>query len=294
VGSNLNNLGFIVALFYPYLICFTLKGERRHMHLQRPQWMRFLVVLSLLAGLTLAGCFGSSDDEETPEDPPPTATAAPAAQPEPTATPTESAPAADASATEAEAEPAASDEETAGRQTFQIDQAQSEARFIVNEMLFGNPNEVVGKTTEVSGTIDIDLDDPTQTQISPIQINARSLATDNRFRNRSVNRLILQSNRDEYQYITFTPTSIEGLPAEAKAGETLSLQVSGDLQIRDIVQPVTFAVTVTADSPAQLTGLAQTHVQRADFDLTIPSVEGVADVTEDVRLELEFVATANP
>jgi polyisoprenoid-binding protein YceI len=277
-----------------------LKGERRRMHLQRTHWMRILVVLFLLVCLVLAGCFGSSEDEEASEAP--TATTAPAAQAEPTATPTESAPAPTAVAnttdaeaeTEAEASDEASGDEPAGRQIFQIDPAQSEARFIVHEVLFGNPNEVIGSTTEVSGTIEVDLDDPTKTQIRPIQINARSLVTDNRFRNRSVNRLILQSNRDEYQYITFTPTEIEGLPTAANVGEPLSLQVTGDLQIRDIVQPVTFAVTVTADSPAQLTGLGQATVQRADFDLTIPSVEGVADVTEDVTLELEFVANANP
>jgi polyisoprenoid-binding protein YceI len=265
------------------------------MHLQRTHWMRFLIVLSLLAGLTLAAC-GSSESEETPEAPP--ATEAPAAQPEPTATPTESAPAPTAapSASEAEgdSEAGATGEEAGGRQAFQIDPAQSEARFIVHEVLFGNPNEVIGVTTEVTGTIEVDLDDPAQTTISPIQINARSLATDNRFRNRSVNRLILQSNRDEYQYITFTPTAIQGLPAEATVGETLSLQVTGDLQIRDIVQPVTFTVTVTADSPTQLTGLAQATVQRGDFELTIPNVEGVADVTEEVTLELEFVANATP
>lgn len=260
------------------------------MHLQRNYWMKFLVVLSLLACLSLAAC-GSSEDEETPE--PPTATAAPAAQSEPAATPTESAPTSSDSAStpEAAAESAASG---AGREVFQIDPAQSEARFIVHEVLFGSPNEVIGSTTEVSGTIEVDLDDPTKTQMGPVQINARSLATDNRFRNRSVNRLILQSNRDEYQYITFTPTAIEGLPTEANVGEPLALQVTGDLKIRDVVQPVTFAVTVTAESPTQLTGIGQTTVQRADFDLTIPSVQGVADVTEDVTLQLEFVANANP
>src|SRR5690606_30108880 len=113
------------------------------------------------------------------------------------------------------------------------------------------------------------------------------------FRNRSVNRLILQSNRDEYQYITFTPTEIDGLPDEVSVGDTFSFQITGDLKIREIIQPVIFDVTVSADSESQISGLAQTVVQRADFELTIPNVEGVADVSEDVRLELEFVATAS-
>lgn len=175
---------------------------------------------------------------------------------------------------------------------FQIAPSESEARFVVDEILFGNPNTVVGVTGDVSGTIRIDLADPTRTTIGPVQVNARTLATDNRFRNRSVNRLILQANRDEYQYITLTPAAVTGLPAAAAVGETMNLEVTGDLQIRDIVQPATFAVTVTAISETRLEGLAVGTVQRADFGLTIPNVEGVADVSEAVRLELAFVAVA--
>ena len=180
----------------------------------------------------------------------------------------------------------------AAPRVFQIAPSESEARFVVDEILFGNPNTVVGVTGDVSGTISIDLTDPTQTTIGPVQVNARTLATDNRFRNRSVNRLILQSNRDEYQYITLTPTAVTGLPAAATVGAPLNLEVTGDLQIRDIVQPATFAVTVTAVSETRIEGLAVGTVQRADFGLTIPNVEGVADVSEAVRLELTFVAVA--
>lgn len=271
--------------------------------------VRFLFVLSLLVYLMLAAC-GSSANEAVADDPPASeaATEAPTNEPaanaqedppqESTETPPENTPesTADASPTAVPSagptEAPASKQETTAPQVFQIDPEQSEARFVVNEVLFGNPNEVIGRTTEISGQIEIDRDDPAQTKIGEIQINARSLATDNRFRNRSVNRLILQSNKDEYQFITFTPTAIEGLPAEANVGDSLSLQITGDLKIRDIVRPVTFEATVTADSESQVTGLAQTTVQRADFELTIPQVEGVADVTEDVRLELQFVAVA--
>ena len=111
-------------------------------------------------------------------------------------------------------------------------------------------------------------------------------------RDRTIRRFILRSGEDEYQFITFTPTSIAGLPTEAQPGDSFSFDVTGDLQIRDFVAPVTFAVTVTADSATRITGLAQATVQRSTFDLNIPNVPGVADVTEDVRLELAFVAQA--
>jgi polyisoprenoid-binding protein YceI len=247
-----------------------------------------LLLVTLFAFLTLAACFGfgSSGSEDVAEAVPTTPAPAPTVAPTnpPAATAVEAAPAANST------EPAPA-QAAAAAKTFHIDPAQSEARFIVDEVLFGNPNTVTGRTNELTGTISIDVNNPANTTVSAIQINARALATDNRFRNRSINRLILQSNQDQYQYITFTPTAITGLPASAKAGDTFAFQITGDLKIRDVVQPVTFDVSVTADSDTQISGLAKTVIQRATFDLNIPKVEGVADVTEDVQLELQFVAT---
>ena len=263
----------------PMLFHQPLRAPLRSMRDFLPHMQRFF---PLLLCLMLAACFGSAEDTVAEVANTPTAVASATETPTamPTAIPTS---------------PASSEAARPAQEAriFQIDPEQSEARFIVDEILFGKPNNVVGRTNEVSGTIAINLTDPAQTTVGEIRINARSLATDNRFRNRSVNRLILQSNRDEYQYITFTPTAIEGLPAEAGVGDTFSFQIIGDLKIREIVQPTTFDVTVTADSAAQISGLAQTVVRRADFELTIPNVEGVADVTEEVQLELEFVALAS-
>jgi polyisoprenoid-binding protein YceI len=260
---------------------------------------RILLVWLLIACLALAACGGNDDEPVVENTPVPAATEAPpATEPPPAQAPAAEAEATEVEAVDAEAEPTPTAAEAEAAQqasvprVFVIDPAQTEARFIVDEVLFGSPNTVTGKTNEVSGEIEIILDTPPQATVREIQINARSLATDNRFRNRSLNRLILQSNRDEYQFIIFTPTAIEGLPAEANVGDTFTFEITGDLKIREIVQPTTFEVTVTADSDTQISGLAQAMVLRSDFDLSIPNVEGVADVTEEVRLELQFVATA--
>jgi len=229
--------------------------------------------------LMLAACGGGETPTVTPTALPPTATPVP-----PTATP---APPVDDGAAPAEnAAPASAP------RTFVIDSAQSEARFIINEVLLGSPTEVTGATSQVEGTIALDPSAPGSTEVSPIVINARELKTDRNLRDRAIRRFILQSADDKYQYITFTPAAIEGLPATTAPGDTFAFTINGDLTIRDITAPVTFDVSVTADSDTQISGLAQATVQRATFDLQIPSAPGVADVTDDVRLELSFVATA--
>jgi polyisoprenoid-binding protein YceI len=109
-------------------------------------------------------------------------------------------------------------------------------------------------------------------------------------RNRAIRRFILQT--DDYEFITFEPSTITGLPASAAVGESFDFQVTGDLTIRDISNEVTFAVSVTPVSETRLEGLASTTILRADYNLTIPSVPSVADVDEEVLVELEFVAEA--
>ena len=143
-----------------------------------------------------------------------------------------------------------------------------------------------------AGEVTIIFDDYSQTTISPIVVDASLLATDNNMRNNQIRRAILQTNQPEYQFITFTPTVVEGFPESAAVGDNLALLVTGDLTIRDITQPISFEVTVTPLSESELQGSARATLLRSDFGLEIPSVPSVADVSEEVLLEFDFVAVA--
>lgn len=173
---------------------------------------------------------------------------------------------------------------------FSISSEESEVRFELGEDLRGVRTAVVGITDQIAGEIAVNLNDLSSTQIGIIQINARGLATDNNFRNRAIHNEILQTGA--YEFITFTPTAVEGLPAAAAPGETVNFAITGDLTIREITQPVTFEVAATAVSPDSLSGTATATVNRVDFDLRIPSVQNVANVDEEVRLTIDFVANA--
>ncbi|UCC54227.1 MAG: YceI family protein [Anaerolineaceae bacterium] len=175
--------------------------------------------------------------------------------------------------------------------TFELVPEDSEVRFLIDEELLGSPKTVVGRTNRVSGEILLDLKNPQEVEVGTIQVDARDLTTDDSFRNRALRRQILDSAQDDYQYITFIPTEINGLNAQpAEIGETQIFSLTGDLQIRDIVQIVTFEMTVTAISESELRGSGEAIVLRSDFDLQIPSVPGVANVSDEIKLEIEFTA----
>lgn len=177
---------------------------------------------------------------------------------------------------------------SSGAELFQIIPEQSSVRFIIDEVLNGSPKTVIGETNQVAGQIEVNFSDPPASRVGEIQVNARTLVTDNNFRNRAIKNAILQT--DTYEFVTFTPTSLAGLPASVQVGDTFTFQLTGDLTIREITKPVTFEVEVTVVSESSLTGKASTVIQRADYNLVIPEVPSVAGVSEEVRLEIDFTA----
>jgi len=174
--------------------------------------------------------------------------------------------------------------------TFEIVPSSSEVRFIIEEVLNGAPKTVVGTTDQIAGEIAIYADDPARSVVGPILVNARTLATDNEFRNRAIKNRILSTN--DYEFITFTPTSLVGMPDSVSVGESIAFQIIGDLTVRDVTKEVTFDAVVTPISEAQLEGTASTAILYADYGLVIPEAPAVAGVNDDVKLEIVFLATA--
>ncbi|PWH17892.1 MAG: polyisoprenoid-binding protein [Anaerolineae bacterium] len=181
-------------------------------------------------------------------------------------------------------------EQSTGELIFQIVSAESTARFTIYEELRGSPKDVIGETNLVTGEMLVHPGELSQSKVGVIQINARGFATDDERRNAAIRNRILQT--DAYEYIVFEPTSLEGLSGIGEVGKSYSFLITGNLTIRDVTQPVTFEVTVTVESPTRLSGSATATIRRSDFKLVVPNVPFVANVADEVKLELIFVATS--
>ncbi|MEM7333635.1 MAG: YceI family protein [Chloroflexota bacterium] len=173
---------------------------------------------------------------------------------------------------------------------FEIAQESSSVRFELDEDLAGSRITVVGETDQVAGQLAVDYADLSTTQVGVIQVNARTFVTDNEFRNRAINNRILDSSN--FEFVTFTPSSVDGLPATIVPGETVEFTMSGSLTIRDVSQDVTFTVSATAVSDTQITGTASTVVLIEDYDIVIPQVPNVANIEEELELYIDFTANA--
>jgi polyisoprenoid-binding protein YceI len=198
--------------------------------------------------------------------------------------PTQAAPAESSPTTQAAEAPAD------GLVTYQIAQEESQVSFNIFEELRGAPKDVIGTSNQVAGEVAVNLNDLSTAQIGQILINARTLVTDDDRRNQAIRNRILRT--DQYEFITFTPTQITGLSGSAQPGQTFTFKITGDLTIQDVTQPATFDVTIQVESANRLTGTATTVVSRSDYNLIVPDLPFIANVSDEVKLEINFVLVA--
>ncbi|MEO0565524.1 MAG: YceI family protein, partial [Chloroflexota bacterium] len=182
--------------------------------------------------------------------------------------------------------------EAASEVVFRIDAESSTAEFRIDEVLRGADFTVVGTTQQIAGDIRVNVEDPSASTIGEIRVNARDLTTDDGNRNRALQRFILRSDQDEFEFITFEPTALQNMPESVNIGRPMDFQIVGNLTIIDTTNEVTFDASVTAVSENQIEGTAEAVVLYQDYELTIPDVPMVASVEDEVTIVLSFVANA--
>lgn len=180
---------------------------------------------------------------------------------------------------------------SSGPLVFVIDPDQSSAVFELDEDLRGSPNRVVGTTNQVAGQVQVDPAELSGAVFSRIVVNARTFETDSPRRDQAIRGpIILDSGSDEHELITFDVVSTSGLTGAALVGDRTEFTITGSLTIRGVTNLVTFEVVVTFRDDATISGSARAVVLRSDFGIGIPSVPGVANVSDEVALILTFLA----
>jgi polyisoprenoid-binding protein YceI len=182
---------------------------------------------------------------------------------------------------------------TGGVQRFVIVPGESQVSYRVNEMFINflnrtnSPNVAVGTTRAVRGWILIDRTRPRNSRIGPITVDISQFQSEYPLRDNVIRNLFLQSSR--YPMAEFTTRFIEGLPDAYTDGRDMTLQIRGDLKVRDTIRPTTFAATIKLVGNA-LSGQATTQIRMTDFGFDPPQFVGILRADNDVLLEMRLVA----
>lgn len=248
------------------------------------------LIFPLVALVLLAACAPQPTPAVTADPPQATATTAeqPTSTPSAEATPTEAAAPSETS-TQAPAQTEAS-----GLVPYQIVSGESQLAYAVDEELFNEYNRfntAIGVTTQISGTLLIDPQNPQNSQLGPIQADINQFKSDNARRDAAIRDRFLQSAL--YPLVTFVPTQVEGLPDSYQDGQEINVKITGDLTIRDQTRSVTFDVKLVPNGE-ELTGEAATSILMSDFQFGPISIAGILKTNNVVNVTFTFVARPAP
>ncbi len=261
--------------------------------------MKRLVIVTILFVLLAAGiaaCAGQSAAPAASE-------AAPAA--EEAAAPAESAasegvemPQPDPADQVAEATPPPAEEQTgdtAGTRTFQLVPEQSSMQYFVEEEFFGQAVPFVtaiGKTSALNGSVVLQIDgNSVQIESGAFEADISTLTSDRPRRDQAIRDRWLQSSR--YPIATFVATDALNVPADAGYGQDVTFQVSGDMTIREVTNPLTWDMTARIEGDT-LSGTATTFFYMKDYGFDPPDIAGILRVTDGVTVTVDFVGQEVP
>lgn len=179
----------------------------------------------------------------------------------------------------------------AGAIRFTIAPTGNAARYRVREQLLGfdRPNDAVGETSQISGTIVVDSTGALVAGQSRVVVQTGAFRSDSDRRDNYVRGRLLQA--EEHPTVTLVPTAVRGLPARLPAAGAaagpVTFELVGDLTVRGVTRPTTWRVTAR-QAGNQVTGSASTRFTFVDFAIEPPRVRSVLSVADTIALEYDF------
>ena len=160
------------------------------------------------------------------------------------------------------------------------------ARYFVREQLasINFPSDAVGVTDGVSGGISVD----DQGQIgsdSKFVVDITKLKSDRSMRDGYIQHRTLQT--DQYPTVTLVPKQFQGLPSPIPDTGKVSFTLLGDLTVRGVTRPTSWAVTAYLRN-GEVRGTASTGFTFDDFKLDKPRVGSVLSVADSIHLVYDF------
>jgi polyisoprenoid-binding protein YceI len=178
-----------------------------------------------------------------------------------------------------------------GEERYTIASSESSATFELDELLRGEPVTVIGLNKgEVSGEFVVNRQNLPASKIGTIRVNARTFVTDSEQRNNAIRRMILKTEDDANEFITFKATAVTGLPTTVANDKSFEFKIVGDLTVSGTTKPATFDAMGQFKADGTFTAQATSTIKRGDFNIVVPSLPFLANIEEEVELSLQLIA----
>jgi polyisoprenoid-binding protein YceI len=263
---------------YLLRVCFSLSTQKESnkelVEMAQKKWIQ--IPLLMVAVLLMAACTGAVETIE------------------------EAAPVDEASAVVVDEAPQEEDvpEEVpiAVGRTFRIVPDQSQASYSVDEEFLSGAItqlgkelglfDTVGVTQEISGELVVEPDS-LEIVSGEFVVDISSLTSDDSRRDRAIRTRFLQL--DTYPLAVFSPQSIEGVPDNYQEGDEVSVELSGEMAMRDSIHPITFDMIAIFQNGI-ISGTAEATLLLTDYGFDPPVMGDLFVVGDEVRISLSFTA----
>jgi polyisoprenoid-binding protein YceI len=192
--------------------------------------------------------------------------------------------------TQAPADPSAGGEATGsssaldGTYTVKPGSTDNFVGYRVTEKLVANVVEstATGRTNNVTGTMTIEGKTVNDVTVSA---DLRDLTSDQSFRDQRIHSSGIESDRfPEAKFVLTTPIT---LPKTPTAGETLSVDGTGDFTLHGVTKSVTVSLEGRWDGK-QVQVVGNLPIVFGDYDITAPTAPAVASVDDHGEMEMQL------
>jgi len=162
----------------------------------------------------------------------------------------------------------------------------SEAGYRVGELLSGQRVDAVGRTPDVTGSVQLA---DTRVTAGEITVDIRTVTSDQSRRDDYFTANIMETTR--YPNAVFTLTRPVDLGAEFASGALVTVDATGTLTVKDVTREVTFPLTALRDGDT-IDVSGSVPVTFTDFGIEPPNFGNVVKV--DPTGEVEFLLKLSP
>lgn len=156
---------------------------------------------------------------------------------------------------------------------------------VQEELVSIGAKTAVGRTPEVTGSLTFD---GTTLTAADIKVDTTTLQSDEDRRDNAIRTQALETSRFPTATFTLTqPITIDSTPA---AGETITIDATGDLTLHGVTREVTFPLEAALRGDV-IVVTGSLDVQFADYDIDRPSSGAVLSVEDHGVIELQLFLT---